>query len=692
MTNKNDINCYDKSRKVGEMMAICQKNRNQLIIKGSGETIIIEPWGADSFRVRGSMMSEIIDNTFSLLPQTELTAEIQISKDGASIVNGKIKCIVSIENWQDRSTLSFYDDNNQLLLKERSPQGALNLKGRLYEPILGGAHSLTMTFDADEDEKLYGMGQYQQNYLDVKNCQFELAHRNSQASIPFVLSSKGYGFLWHNPAIGYAHFNKNSTQWYAKSTQQLDYWITASHNPADIVKSYASVTGTVPMMPEYGLGFWQCKLRYYHQEQLLSVAREYKKRDIPIDVIVCDFFHWPRMGDFRFDEEFFPDPKAMTSELKEMGIELMVSVWPQIDHRSENYQKMKDHNYLVKSEYGLEIDMLFGGNSVFFDSTNPGARDYVWQKCKQNYYDHGIKVFWLDEAEPEYGSYDFINYRYHLGPNVQVGNLYPQLFSKTFYDGLKECEETDIVNLVRCAWSGSQRYGALVWSGDIHSTFDDLKNQIHAGLHMGIVGIPWWTTDIGGFHGGNANDPKFIELLIRWFEYGTFCPVMRLHGDRQPTTHLLNKKNESALFTGSDNEIWSFGDEAYNIFKSYIAFREAMRPYIRGLMQEAHENGLPVMRPMFLEFAEEAEAWNCPYQYMFGPDLLVAPIIELGATSRQVYLPESANWVNLHTGEKLISGGYHEIKAPLHQIPLFIKEGTHDDWIGIISIPHIETS
>jgi alpha-D-xyloside xylohydrolase len=336
---------------------------------------------------------------------------------------------------------------------------------------------LTATFDGNENERLFGIGQYQMEELDVMHCPFELAHRNSQASIPFVLSSLGYGFLWHNPAIGEAHFGKNRTTWVANATKQLDYWITAGDSPREIESAYAKATGTVPMMPQYGLGFWQCKLRYWNQEQLLNVAREYKRRGLPIDVILCDFFHWPYMGDFRFDPEFWPDPEAMVDELKAMGIELMVSVWPQIDLRSENYEEMKRLGLLVKAERGEQLGMRFGGDSMFYDATNPRARQYVWEKCKQNYYDYGIKVFLLDEAEPEYGSYDFDNYRYHMGPNAQIGNVYPQLFSRGFYDGMAAEGQQNSVNLVRCAWAGSQRYGALLWSGDVFCSFDVFRKQ-----------------------------------------------------------------------------------------------------------------------------------------------------------------------------------------------------------------------
>ena len=203
------------------------------------------------------------------------------------------------------------------------------------------------------------MGQYQQPYLNIKGCTLELAHRNSQASVPFVLSSLGYGFLWHNPAIGKVTFGKNVTEWYAQSTDILDYWITAGDTPAEIEEAYARATGTVPMMPEYAMGFWQCKLRYQTQEELLEVAREYKRRGLPISVIVADFFHWPNQGDWKFDREYWPDPKAMVDELKAMGIELMVSIWPTVEESSENYREMEEKGYLIRADRGNRI-MLSG--------------------------------------------------------------------------------------------------------------------------------------------------------------------------------------------------------------------------------------------------------------------------------------------------------------------------------------------
>ena len=305
---------------------------NALIYENDGELLRIEPWGKNSLRVRSVMQGQICDTDYALIELNEaIVTSISVSEYEASITNGKITARIEVSNWNHKCVISYYNQNKKLLLKETGDGGALNKDSRRFHGIIGGAYNLHVSFASAQNEKLFGMGQYQQDDLDLKYTTLELAHRNSQASVPFVLSSLGYGFLWHNPAIGQVTFGKNVTDWYAASTKQMDYWITAGDTPDEIEQAYGRAVGTTPMMPEYGLGFWQCKLRYWNQEQLLSVARKYHEKKIPVDVIVCDFFHWPKMGDFRFEEEFFPDPDAMVKELKEMGMELMVSVWPQID-------------------------------------------------------------------------------------------------------------------------------------------------------------------------------------------------------------------------------------------------------------------------------------------------------------------------------------------------------------------------
>jgi alpha-D-xyloside xylohydrolase len=554
---------------------------------------------------------------------------------------------------------------------------SLEIEAREFKSVIGGDYKITARFESvSPGERIYGMGQYQQPWLNLKGMDLELAQRNSQASVPFMISSPGYGFLWNNPAIGRVTFGKNITTWEASSSKCLDYWITAGETPAEIEEQYARAVGTVPMIPDYATGFWQCKLRYQTQEELLGIAREYKKRGLPISVIVVDFFHWPYQGEWKFDPVYWPDPDAMIRELKTMGIELMVSIWPTVDRRSENWNEMLEKGFLIRTERGYRIGMDFQGNTVYYDATNPEARTYVWNKAKKNYYDKGIKIFWLDEAEPEYSVYDFDNYRYHLGSDLEISNIYPLMYAKTFFDGMKASGQEKIINLLRCAWAGSQRYGALVWSGDIHSTFESFRNQLAAGLNMGIAGIPWWTTDIGGFFGGEVTDPAFHELLVRWFQWGCFCPVMRLHGYRDPVKPQFGTTGGASCVSGADNEVWSFTGEVYEICKKYLFLREKLRPYVTVQMRFAHEKGTPVMRPLFYDFPKDMEAWETEDEYMFGPNYLVAPVMYEAMRERKVYLPAGVMWTNTWDGVTFEGGKSITVSAPLDTIPIFTRDGS----------------
>ncbi|KAJ5611064.1 hypothetical protein N7510_007783 [Penicillium lagena] len=662
------------------------KDENRLVFAFDAERLWIEPWGENALRVRATKMSSMPEQDWALLQPASSKTQITTEDASASIVNGKIKAAIS-----KAGKLTIWNSDGKLLLEEyvrnrndiTDPKtSALEVEAREFKPISGGDYHLKMRFESlDPKEKIYGMGQYQQPHLDVKGTQLELAHRNSQASVPFALSSRGYGILWNNPSIGNAVLGKNIMCFEALSTKVLDYWVVAGDTPAEIVEAYGTATGKVPMMPEYGLGFWQCKLRYQTQEELLEVAREYKRRKLPIDLIVIDFFHWPKQGDWKFDETYWPDPDAMVKELKGMGIELMVSIWPTVDKDCDNYKEMVEKGYLIRTDHGVRLAMDFQGNTIHFDPTNPESRQYVWNKAKSNYYSKGIKVFWLDEAEPEYKVYDFENYRYHLGSNIAIGNIYPREYSRTFYEGMEKEGQTNIVNLVRCAWAGSQRYGALVWSGDIASSWSSFRDQLAAGLNMGISGLPWWTTDIGGFHGGNPNDEKFRELLVRWFQWGTFCPVMRLHGDRLPLQPQHGTTGGAQCRSGAANEVWSFGPEVYEICKKYLQIREDMREYTRKLMRAAHEKGSPVMRTLFYEFPEDVICWDVERQYMYGDRYLCCPVMEPGTTKMSVYLPnfgekdkQKSFWKNFWSEDLYSGGSTIDVDCPLDKMPVFVRQ------------------
>lgn len=664
-----------------------------LLCLHQGETLRIEPWGRDSLRVRATMQRAFSGKDWALSESPEKRdAAITVETvdhwvgDGsvdqrelASIVNGRIRATVN-----HAGVISFYRDD-RLVLREyfRAYDGTVSRESRClkifnreWKGVPGGSeYSLNVKFESNRGEKLFGMGQYQQDCMDLKGCVLELAQRNSQISIPFAVSSLGYGFLWNNPAVGRVTFGKNYYEWVAQATREMDYWITAADTPKEILENYTAVTGRAGMFPEELMGLWQCKLRYRTQDEVLSVARKYQAEGIKIDQIVIDFFHWTVQGDWQFDKTYWPDPKAMVDELHAMGIKVIVSVWPSVDRRSENFYPMLEQGLLMRTERGALQTYDYQGDCVEIDAFNPEARKYIWEVCKRNYYDLGIDAFWLDNSEPDLGVYDFDHYRYCDGSALTISNLYPQMFSRAFYDEMRELQDTPVVNLLRCGWAGSQKYGNVIWSGDVPSTFEAFADQIQCGLNMGLAGIPWWTTDIGGFMTDDVNDPDFRQLLIRWYQFAVYSPVLRMHGDRGPyNIPPLDERDWGGgyLHTGQPNELWSYGEENYAIMRKYYDLRISMHDYIKSLFAEAHENGSPLLRAMFYEFPHDEKCWELQDQYMFGGKYLVAPILQLNQFRRAVYLP-SGRWKLTSTGEVFPGEQTVTVDAPIAYMPVFEK-------------------
>jgi alpha-D-xyloside xylohydrolase len=646
-----------------------------LLWHGGHETVRIEPWGTDSLRVRGTLGQAIRDDLPGALPAAPPEAArstTAVGEDRARVSNGRLAAEITADG---RIRFVRTADGTGLL-EEVTPHFTGPPQRRYTPRDGGGAHHLEVLFNARDDERLYGLGQHQHGRLDNKGAVIDLVQRNTEVAIPFLLSSHGYGFLWNHPGTGRVELGTSGTRWVADAARQWDYWITAGGEPADILRRYADVTGHTPMLPEWASGFWQCKLRYRTQDELLEVAREFKRRGLPLAVIVVDYFHWTRQGEWRFDPAEWPDPGAMVAELSRLGVRLMVSVWPTVNPDSENYQKMGDQGLLVENERGPAGQLAIWDKGTakrtqvsFYDATHPRARDYVWAQVRNGYYRHGIKTWWLDACEPELRPEQPDNLRYHLGPGAEVTGIYPLLNAQAFHDGMTAEGESEIVLLCRSAWAGSQRYGAAVWSGDIDSTFDALRRQIPAGLNIGLSGIPWWTTDIGGFKGGNIADPQFRELLVRWFQFGVFCPLCRLHGVREPGSM------QGPGQTGAANEPWSFGDDVYQILRQWLGLRERLRPYIMDTMRVAHEQGVPVMRPLFLNYPGDETAWGIDDEFLLGDDILVAPIVTQGATGRRVYLPvghDGADWRDAWTGEHTPGGQWVTAPAPLHKIPVYV--------------------
>ena len=665
-----------------------------LVCYHAGEILRIEPWGKNSLRIRATRQGKFTDNLWALTEtpeKCEATVTIEKEdhwvgdgtidqKDIATIVNGRIKAVVNfvgiITLYRDdkkflREYYRFYDGT---ISKESR---CLKIKNREWKGIIGGSeYSLALKFEANNDEKIFGMGQYQQEPMELKGCILELAQKNSQISVPFYVSNLLYGFLWNNPSVGKVTFGKNYYEWISRSLKDMDYWVTVADTPKELLKNYTDVTGRCEMFPENLMGLWQCKLRYRTQDEVLTVARQYQKEGIKIDQIVIDFFHWTLQGDWKFDSKYWPDPKAMIDELHSMDVKVIVSVWPSVDRKSENFNEMMERGLLIKTERGADQTYDYQGDCVEIDPFNPETRKFVWETCKKNYYDYGIDNFWLDNGEPDYCSYDFDNYRYCDGPALALSNLYPQLYSRTFYDEMKKIKTEPVVNLLRSAWAGSQKYGNVVWSGDVPSTFEAFAEQVQCGLNMGLAGIPWWTTDIGGFMTDDVNDENFRQLLIRWYQFAVYSAVLRMHGDRGPyNIPALDDRDYGGgyLHTGQPNELWSYGEKNYEIMKKYYNIRVEMKDYIKKLYEEAHTNGSPLIRTMFYEFPDDSKCWELCDQYMFGDKYLVAPILKLNQFKRDVYLPKGkwklTSTSEVYDGEKTVS-----VDAPIEYTPVFEKQ------------------
>ncbi|HTV12216.1 MAG TPA: glycoside hydrolase family 31 protein [Acidimicrobiales bacterium] len=644
-------------------------NRGLVVEFSSGyEHLRLEPWGGDSIRVR-ACQGQMDDDLPGALIEPAPAGSTGARRDGLALVNGKLRAEVSPEG-----LVGFWrSDAGRELLSEQKAHfwwpGP-----RLFVPNGNGHYRIEQRFKAYDGEKLYGLGQHLHGQFDQKGLVMDLVQRNAEVSVPFMVSNRGYGFLWNSPAVGRVELAANGTRWVADSATQIDYWVTAG-DPAEVLGHYADATGHAPELPSWASGFWQSKLRYRTQEELLAVAREYHRRGVPLAVIVSDFFHWHYLGDWSFDREEWPDPGAMVAELESMGTRLMVSVWPSLSPLSSNYQPMLERGLLVSSEGGPTLQATWPERGLrqwigvaFYDPTNPRAREYIWEQVGKNYYDLGVRVFWLDACEPEMKPSFPANLRFAAGPGAAVANLYPREHARAFYEGMANRGETEILTLCRSAWAGSQRYGVAVWSGDIPSTFGSLRLQVRAGLNMALSGIPWWTTDIGGFFAGDPADATFRELIVRWFQYGAFCPLFRIHGDRMPNSTMGTE------MTGGPNEIWSYGEEACGILQDYIFMRERMRPYLHAQAKETSERGVPIMRPLLVEFPEDPRAWEVDDQFMFGRDLLVAPVLQEGGRKREVYLPAGAQWTNVWTGVVMPSGTKVAVEAPLQQIPLFLRD------------------
>ena len=617
----------------------------------------------------------------------------------------------------------------------------------------------TLSFASPQDEYLFGLGQFQDGYSNVRGLSRRLTQVNTQISIPMLISSKGYGILWNN--YGLTEFNpssqnvsltkaegqgkkeevdvtstegnkkeirerhifeatiniteagdysllldvgqkmarrhnlsidgttviemqnlwlpptasaivhlsagqhlltaeltkddqptlfynkvENQTTFRSPIAQAVDYTVFIG-TPDEIIAAYRELTGPCPLMPEWALGYIHCRERFHSSDEILQTARRFQAEDMPLSMIVQDWQWWGKHGwnAMKFDEDFYPDPKALTDSLHQMGVKLMLSVWSKIDKTSEVGKQMEQAQYYIP-----ETDWI--------DFFNPEAAGAYWKNFRERLVPLGIDAWWQDATEPE--NDDLAGRRVNNGKwsGEQVRNVYPLLVNKTVYEGLVEAGKEPMI-LTRCAFPGIQRYGSAMWSGDVGNDWETFRRQITAGLGMQAAGIPWWTYDAGGFFRpmDQYTNQDYIERMLRWIETSVYLPLMRVHGYM------------------SNTEPWNYGEEAKSIIRECIKERTRLLPYIKKCAERISTEGYTLMRPLVFDFADDPEALKQKYEYMFGPDLLISPITEPGVTEWTTYLPKNAGgWKDQRTNKRYDGGQYVTTPVDKGHIPVFLRE------------------
>ncbi|MGA8741569.1 MAG: glycoside hydrolase family 31 protein, partial [Terracidiphilus sp.] len=693
-------------------MSPCQSAAQRLELDRKGQTIILEPYAPNILRVTLSLQR---DNAlakpgygFIGTPnaegwsknQTDLNDVYQSSRILATVerdhppAHPPLQTELDIKKYFNGSTpgthITFTTPEGKKLLEMTGWQQAVpnhkdgtasvNNDRRPTDPEF---FTVGATFVSPDDEHYYGLGDNHEGFLDhrghpVRCWNDYLSPAAPTTCVPFLITNKGYGLIWDNPSKTTIEpgFNEQ-TKWTSQVGDRVSFFVIAGNTADEIYAGYRLLTGPTPLLPKAAYGYIQCKQRYASQDEVLSVAKGYRDRHLPADVMVVDWFYYTKMGQMDMDPKLWPDPAAMNKQLHDMGFETMISVWPRFVPDDRFYDELAKNGWLIHTADGKPINGLpYDRAGSDIDTTNPDAAAWYWKTIRDNILSKGFDSLWADETEPDLppnGSY------YKIGPGTQFYNVYALFHTGALSDGFRrDLPQKRALILSRDAWLGVQRNGAIVWSSDIYPTWDTFRRQIPTGLDFTASGITYWSNDTGGWqylppehHPAHAPllDPSdardnvggyddYPELYTRWFQYATFLPIMRAHGSRRT------------------NEVWSYGKQAEPILEKYLRLRYQLVPYIYSLGYQTWLTGAPFMRALPLDFPNDPNVADLRDEYMFGPALLVAPVTEQGATSRKVYLPGGADWYNYWTNEEAKGGQTITVSAPIDTIPLFVRAGS----------------
>jgi alpha-D-xyloside xylohydrolase len=517
--------------------------------------------------------------------------------------------------------IQFLDSKNNTLLQENGR------KITQVDVIGEKTNSIKQKFLLSNDEALYGLGQHQEGNMNLRGKTVDLYQNNMKVSVPMLVSSKGYGILWDNYSLSKFTDNKEDMEIWSEVADEIDYYFIAGKNTDEVISGYRKLTGQAPLYPKWAYGFFQSKERYGSQDEILGVVNEFRQRQVPLDCIVQDWYYWnpQKWGSHSMDRSRYPDPTKMTDDIHNKNAKIIISVWAKFDSTSTNYSEMKQKGFLWKSTFE---------SSRYYNAYDPEARSLYWRQIKDSLFAKGFDGWWLDATEPETGDLRNDDIKKAMNNNLGTGarylNAFPLMTTKAVYEGQRQVtSDKRVYILTRSAFPGQQRHAATTWSGDITASWDVFHKQIPAGLNFCFTGIPYWTTDIGGFTvrvPGGCNNNMYRELFTRWYQYGTFCPIFRVHGSSTP------------------REIWRFGDKGSWSYDTQLKFnnlRYRLMPYIYSLGWQVTHDNYTIMRGLAFDFAQDEKVFNIDDQFMFGPFFLVNPVMET------MYYP----WIQTDSGK-----------------------------------------
>jgi alpha-D-xyloside xylohydrolase len=668
-----------------------------LLLTGLYNTVWSQTYRKTEYGIKTSIRSIDIEVQFyspQIVRIIKLPAGATVSNKSLAVIASPQKCTLAVTTQnnelivrssalavkinQQTAAIRYYTAKGDLLLQEKE-------NGTHFAPSRdSNSYEVKQAFKLSDSEPLYGLGQHQQCVMDQRGQQLLLKQNNMQIAVPFFQSIKGYGVYWDNNSTTTFLDNADGTSFQSEVADGANYYFIYGGNADKVIAGYRQLTGQAPMFPRWTLGYWQSRERYKSQYETNEVVRKYRALHVPLDGIVQDWQYWGEDESYWNSTEFgnprFPEPKKMIDSVHAQNAHIIISVWPSFGNKTKIYQELKQQNML----YGDYVTWPINTNVEVYDAFNPHARDLYWRYMNKNIFSIGIDGWWLDSTEPDHFKDKESDeaYKTYLGAYRKVRNAFPLIHTGGVYKHQRESTDNKrVFILARSAFAGQQRFGTMMWSGDVVSGWKVFRAQISGGLNLSLSGFPYWNSDIGGFfsgrnYPGGVNDPAFRELYVRWLQFGTFTPMMRSHG------------------TDTPREIYQFGTKgewAYDAIEKFINLRYRLLAYNYSNAWQVTSRAGTMMRALVMDFPADKKVWNIDNEYMFGRSMLVCPVTDSMYTSRRpgnttvdlntikkqkLYLPAGTTWFDFWTGEKVNGGQEVEKEAPIDKIPLYVKAGS----------------